>query len=232
MSGRRAAVLFDLGDTLVRRPEIGPGTRIAEALGAPRETARAINRILFREPFAAPAPLAARLRDALALAGPVEEVVTAIWLAQEHEPVEVAGATALVAAARDAGARIGVVSNIWAPYEAGVRRACPALVPLVESWHLSYRAGTAKPEPGLFQAALAALDVPAGRALMVGDDRAKDVAPALALGMRAVWVDARGDGAEVPAGCVRVGDLVAARAAVLTALRTVDSPAAPWHAGG
>lgn len=224
----RSAVLFDVGDTLVRRPTVGPGRRIAAALGLGREEARAITRWLFREPFASPGALAARLRAEFAPPVDVEEAVATIWHAQEEEPVEVDGATACVAAARDAGARIGIVSNIWAPYEAGFRRACPAIVPLVDSWHVSYRAGTAKPNPALFQAALRALDVDPRHAMMIGDSIDKDVTPALALGMRAVWVPATGEGAETaddavsppsaPPGAIVAADLHAARAAMLEIL--------------
>jgi FMN phosphatase YigB (HAD superfamily) len=214
------AAFFDVGDTLVRRPTIGPGRRIAAALGLAPEHARAITRLVFCEPFASPAALAARLRADLGLGREIDEPIAAIWHAQEREPIEVEGATACVAAARAAGLRVGVISNIWPPYETGFRRACPALVPLVESWHLSYRAGVAKPDPALFEAALAALGVPPAAAVMVGDSLEKDVAPALALGMAAIRVlpadgdvpaDAAGSAA-APPGCVTARGLVEARA--------------------
>jgi HAD superfamily hydrolase (TIGR01509 family) len=182
------AVFFDIGDTLVCRPHVGPGRRIAEALALPPEAARVITRLVFHESFDSPAALAARLGGEFRLAAGAEAEIAAIWRAQEEEPVEVAGATDLVAAARAAGARVGVISNIWAPYAAGFRRACPAIVGLVESWHLSYQAGVAKPDPALFTAGLAALGVPAPEAVMVGDSLEKDIRPALALGMRALWV--------------------------------------------
>jgi putative hydrolase of the HAD superfamily len=189
----RRAVLLDVGDTLVRRPAVGPGRRLAAALGLPPEAARAIGRIVFGERHESPGALAERLGRELALGRGAEAAIAAVWRAQEREPVEVEGATALVAAARAAGAHVALVSNIWAPYEAGFRRACPAIVPLVDSWHLSYRAGRAKPDPELFRAALAAAGVPAARAVMVGDSLEKDVAPAAALGMAAIWVAGGGD---------------------------------------
>jgi putative hydrolase of the HAD superfamily len=257
----RRAVLFDIGDTLVHRPTVGPARRIAEALGLSHEQGRTIGSWIFREPFASPAALAARLREAFDLrsasgsssASPaadapntrgavsvphmadasdaIEAAVTAIWEAQQSEPVELEGATACVAAARERGARVAVVSNIWAPYEAGFRRACPAIVPLVESWHMSYRAGIAKPDLALFRAALHALDVAPEDAVMIGDNLDKDVRPALALGMRAIWIPA-GEGAEgasdllataadaVPDAIV-VRDLHGARARLLALL---DAP--------
>ena len=62
-------------------------------------------------------------------------------------------------------------------------------MPLIESWHLSYRFGAAKPDPALFHAALRALGVAAAtRRVMVGDSVDKDVRPAVELGMRALWI--------------------------------------------
>ena len=228
------AVFFDIGDTLVRRPTVGPGRRIAVALGLPLEWAAAVTRLVFCEPFASPAALAERLSREFGLAGSPESAIVEIWRAQEEEPVEVEGATACVEAARRAGANIGVISNIWAPYETGFRRACPAIVPLIESWHLSYRQGVAKPDPELFRSALAALDVPAANALMVGDSLEKDVVPALALGMAAVLVlpaevidgdgakkdfaTEKGAGGPLPQGCRAARGLGEARRMVLAAL--------------
>ena len=222
VTARRAA-LFDIGDTLVHRPIVGPGRRIADALGLDRDAARAITGWLFRERFASPAALAVRVRAAFGLDGGIEAPIAAIWHAQETEPVEVPGATACVAAARADGARVALVSNIWAPYEAGFRRACPGIVPLVDSWHLSYRAGVAKPDPGLFAAALRALDVAATDAVMVGDSIDKDIRPALALGMRAIWIPATGVDAEpvpdaAPHGALLAHDLAEARGLLVALL--------------
>lgn len=238
-AGRRA-VFFDIGDTLVCRPTVGPGRRIAEALGLSAEAARTITRLVFCEVFESPAALAARLRREFGLDASIDAAVAAIWRAQEEEPVEVEGATALIAAAHAAGARVGVISNIWAPYAAGFRRACPAIVPLVESWHLSYQAGVAKPDRAFFAAGLAALGVTAAQAVMVGDSLDKDIRPALALGMQALWVvpaAAAGEGPvraagaagrddvgtraeppEMPAGALVARDLGEARAILLAAL--------------
>jgi FMN phosphatase YigB (HAD superfamily) len=211
------AVFFDVGDTLVCRPTIGPGRRIAQALGLSDEQARAITRLVFTEPFASPAALAERLVRALGLEAGIEAPIAAIWRAQEVEPVEVPGATECVAGVHGTGAWIGVVSNIWEPYEAGFRRACPAIVPLVSSWHVSYRVGAAKPAPAIFQAALEAAGVPAARAVMVGDSLEKDIRPALALGMTALWVlPEEGTTAEGVAGATPPAELGTATAPALS----------------
>jgi FMN phosphatase YigB (HAD superfamily) len=238
---RPAAVFFDIGDTLVHRPRVGPGRRLAGALGLGGDEARTITRMLFREPFASPAALVARLGAEFGLPASIRATVEDVWAAQESEPVELDGATACVAAVRDAGARVGVISNIWAPYETGFRRACPAIVPLVESWHLSYRLGAAKPDAAVFRAALRDVGVEPTAAVMVGDSVDKDIVPAVALGMRAVWIphvpDDEDPGANagdlggrpaaadavrasLPAGAIRAGDLHAARAALVAMLGT------------
>ncbi len=226
------AVLFDVGETLIERPAVGPGRRIATALGLPDDAARLITQLVFAHDFASPAELAARLQRELGLAHPPTAVVEEIWRAQEQEPREIPGATACVAAVRELGARIGVVSNIWQPYETGFRRACPAIAPLVEVWQLSYRAGRVKPAPGLFRAALDALDVAPERAIMVGDSLEKDVLPAVALGMRAVWVRrGEGSGADgavsaLPERSEVARDLDEARTLVVAALQAaLPSPA-------
>jgi putative hydrolase of the HAD superfamily len=54
--------------------------------------------------------------------------------------------------------------------------------------------GCGKPDERVFRHALASCGVDPIRAWMVGDDLDADIAPALALGMHAVWVDAEGAG--------------------------------------
>lgn len=54
--------------------------------------------------------------------------------------------------------------------------------------------GVAKPDPGIFAAALRAARCPPEKMLHVGDSPADDVACPQALGIRAVWLDRRGDG--------------------------------------
>ena len=72
-------------------------------------------------------------------------------------------------------------------------------------------AGAAKPSPEIFQAALAAAGTEAGRAVHVGDDPARDVLGAAAVGMRTVWVNATlapWPGGRLPDAVVRhVGEL-------------------------
>ena len=67
--------------------------------------------------------------------------------------------------------------------------------------------GKAKPDPAIFRAACAALEVAPRDAVYVGDDLALDVAGAQAAGLRAVWMNR--SGAALPAGAA-VPDAVCA----------------------
>ena len=52
--------------------------------------------------------------------------------------------------------------------------------------------GVGTPDPAIFEMALDWLGVPASDAVMVGDSAKRDVAGALAAGIRSVWVNRNG----------------------------------------
>jgi putative hydrolase of the HAD superfamily len=62
---------------------------------------------------------------------------------------------------------------------------------------ISAEIGVGKPDPRIFEAALARLDVAPEDAVMVGDSLARDVAGAHAAGLRTIWID-RGSRENVP----------------------------------
>ncbi len=102
---------------------------------------------------------------------------------------------------RAAGARVVVVSN-WDVSLAGVLERV-GLAPLLHGVVTSAAAGARKPDPAIFQCALALADVEPGRAVHVGDSAAEDVAGARAAGIRAVLLDRgreRGDRVDVIGG--------------------------------
>jgi putative hydrolase of the HAD superfamily len=72
------------------------------------------------------------------------------------------------------------------------------LEPYFDAVVVSGELGTGKPEPAIFEHALAQLDHDGSQAVMVGDSLPRDVEGALAAGLRAVWIGA-GTG-EAPAG--------------------------------
>jgi putative hydrolase of the HAD superfamily len=82
--------------------------------------------------------------------------------------------------------RMGIVSNFYGNLagilsESGLRDLFDAVA---DSGEL----GIYKPNPGIYQAALATLGADAAETTMVGDSLSKDCAPARTLGMRTVWL--------------------------------------------
>jgi putative hydrolase of the HAD superfamily len=99
---------------------------------------------------------------------------------------------------RGHGCKLAVVSNFDG-------RLPPLLASLgitqrVDAIVHSSLAGSAKPDPAIFRAALARLGVAPADALHVGDDPLDDVAGARGAGLRAALVDRRGRAPAVPAG--------------------------------
>jgi putative hydrolase of the HAD superfamily len=97
------------------------------------------------------------------------------------------------------GKRIGVVSNI--PWDIRPRFSDSGFADLIDTFALSYEHGVEKPDPRLFDIALAELDVPPENALYVGDDPAAD-GGAIAVGLKVVLLP------PVPAGQPRGLDFV------------------------
>ncbi|WP_424211596.1 HAD family hydrolase [Streptomyces sp. BI20] len=67
--------------------------------------------------------------------------------------------------------------------------------------------GRAKPDPGAFHAACAALGLPPAEVLYVGDQPETDARAAHAAGLAAVWIDRTGSDAPVPEGAHRIRGL-------------------------
>jgi HAD superfamily hydrolase (TIGR01662 family) len=91
-------------------------------------------------------------------------------------------------ALRDAGLKIGLVSNTSRDLDAFVRHHGLD----VDAWVSSGVHGKVKPSPSIFKAVLELLEVEPGAAVMVGDSPEDDVAGAEALGMRGVLIDREG----------------------------------------
>ena len=84
-------------------------------------------------------------------------------------------------ALKAAGLRIGVLSNIGVPIRPVLDRE--GISEWIDAVVLSYEVGVVKPDPGIFEAALLALDLPAAQTLMVGDS-GRDDTGGIALGIR------------------------------------------------
>ncbi|HLC17075.1 MAG TPA: HAD family hydrolase [Thermodesulfovibrionia bacterium] len=191
---KQKAVLFDIGSTLVNGPELSPAKAIWKILQNPDIDSAQISRILMREDFDGPAKACHRLRmSGYVLNSYHEEQITALWQRQQSEARQIDGATEAVMALKAMGYKIGLISDIWAPYYLSFERACPEIAALTDSFILSFREGIKKPSPALFHRALAAINTRATDTVMVGDTYSNDIEPAIALGLRTVWVLFRPD---------------------------------------
>jgi len=88
------------------------------------------------------------------------------------------------------GIRLGVISN----FDSRLPRVLQALQldGYFSSLTLSTQVGYAKPDPRIFQAALAAQGIPPAAAWHIGDSRREDYQGAKAAGLRALWLDREG----------------------------------------
>ena len=88
---------------------------------------------------------------------------------------------------KNLGLKLGVISNfdsrIYSVLDAlGIRGFFDAIT-------ISSEVGCGKPDPGIFDAAVGALGVPASAVLLVGDSPHDDVEPAIRAGLSAVLID-------------------------------------------
>lgn len=104
---------------------------------------------------------------------------------------EIAGASALLAEVRR-HAPVVIVSNNLLHEQQEKLRHC-GLDVLVDVLVVAEEAGVAKPDPRIFEIALARASCGASEAVMVGDSWANDIEGARAAGIRAVWFN-RGGG--------------------------------------
>ena len=117
----------------------------------------------------------------------VAEAITAGWLHSENFELyeDVLPVLGLL---RDAGLKIGLVSNTSRDLDAFVRHHALD----VDAWVSSGVHGKVKPSPTIFRAVLELLEVPPEAAVMVGDSPEDDVAGAEAIGIRAFLLDREG----------------------------------------
>ena len=182
------AILFDVGGTLVEPFAEDPIASLARALGLDDGRTAALRTLVLRNVFPSPALLAERVRGELGLDRDPSDAVTTYWHEAATLPAPRPDAITCIAAVRAAGAKIAILGTVATPQAEAFRRACSALAPLVDDWHLSCDTGTAKPSAAAFTAVLDALGVTPAHALVVGDDLGEDIEPALALGMSAIWL--------------------------------------------
>jgi putative hydrolase of the HAD superfamily len=136
---------------------------------------------------------AERFRRLLALHGAVGDAdeasarYRAVYL---RERQAVPGARELLKALRGRAAVAIVTNNAQAEQEEKLRTL--GMAHLVDALVTSEAAGVAKPDPAIFQRALAQIGGEAEDAVMLGDSWTADVIGAQAAGLRAIWLNRHG----------------------------------------
>ncbi|MES0335274.1 MAG: HAD family hydrolase [Candidatus Magnetobacterium sp. LHC-1] len=185
-------VLFDIGSTLVNSPGRSPNALIAGFINKPGIGSADVGSIIMQEDFSCPDEVCVRLEGAFGGIDPdARGKIARLWATQSAslEKLHVAGD--VIRCFRDAGCKVGVVSNMWRPYYEAFKEACPELLELIDYQALSFKEGYKKPAPEIFLTTLDALDAIPQATLMVGDTYDNDIGPAIALGMKTVWVLSR-----------------------------------------
>jgi HAD superfamily hydrolase (TIGR01509 family) len=181
-------VFLDIGSTLIDGPPLGPAQRIAESLSLGPETLKEIESILFCTPADDATAIADRLSARFAVAQrSAIPIARALWDAQLAEAFVLPGAQEAVESLKAAGIPRAYLSNIWPPFYARFEQEFAEEV-RCQPQFVSFRTGLMKPDPRCFLQALGAVGVRAADAVMVGDTYDNDIGPAMALGMRTVWV--------------------------------------------
>lgn len=122
---------------------------------------------------------------------PAEFLAAAQWQAEITAYRAYDDVTALIEGAQSAGIRLALVTN----GPSSVQRAKLERVGLTDAFDalvISAEVGVAKPDTGIFEAALEALEVDAGDVWHVGDSLEYDVAGAQAAGVGSVWINRNG----------------------------------------
>ncbi|GAA2285168.1 HAD family hydrolase [Nonomuraea roseoviolacea subsp. roseoviolacea] len=134
----------------------------------------------------------ARVRERFSLAEPVEELWAAYRAGMPRLVVCREPVLRALEGLRDAGWRIGIVTNGMEDNQLGkIRRS--GLAERVDGWAISGAEGVRKPDPRLFEIAAercgAGLGVGGGERWVVGDDPVNDVEGGRTAGLRVVWID-------------------------------------------
>ncbi|MFZ5814716.1 MAG: HAD family hydrolase [Bacillota bacterium] len=97
----------------------------------------------------------------------------------------------LLAALRERGYRLGIVTNGVPDLQREKLAGC-GVAHLFDASVVSGEIDCGKPDPGIFRHICGELGVEMGECVMVGDNPGRDVAGAIASGMRSVWVQRHG----------------------------------------
>ncbi len=183
-------VFFDIGNTLVRGNPLSPRRLLASHLNLSEKETKRVGRLIMTFPGESPDQLAGAITPLLHRRDPREviDTVAAVWDEQIRTVTEIPGAVPVLSRLKALGFRLGVLSNTWHPSYLGFRKACHAVLDLLDYEILSYRESCKKPSPDLYMKAARRAGIPPERCWMVGDTYELDIEPARILGFKAVWV--------------------------------------------
>jgi len=181
-------VFFDIGSTLIDGPSQGPARRLAGLLGLTDDMRRSLDGFLLRTPLAGPRVLADYLISQCHTdPGSAMNTSDALWSAQIEEARIIPGARESLQRLRTARIPYGFISNIWSPFYQGFQRLFPEETKNRPAF-LSFELDLRKPDTAIYQAALSSLSLSPEETVMVGDTYANDMAPAMAIGMKTIWI--------------------------------------------
>lgn len=111
-------------------------------------------------------------------------------LEQEIQSIDLFKDTlAAIGALKSAGIKVGVCSNLAAPYGEPLKR----LLPVLDAYAFSFEIGAMKPEPEMYQAILDHLGVEAHETWMIGDSLRCDRDGPSAFGIKGHYLDRYGN---------------------------------------
>jgi FMN phosphatase YigB (HAD superfamily) len=247
------AVIFDIGATLILGPFVSPAKQLVTRLSLPPSMRHTLSARLMTSPVATREDVEAVLREVAGsalvhTAAEIAHVIEVLLGEQLSAPHAVEGSVESVARLAGAGYKLGLCSNIWAPYFGGFQRAWGGSVAPFAYRFLSYERGRAKPSPEVFATITADLGIAPSRCLMVGDTYTHDIAPAMAAGWKTAWILSRpaeesdalanvlnlngGAWARPSATLPRIGDLTPERVDAIFAMSSISheasAPADIW----
>jgi putative hydrolase of the HAD superfamily len=203
------AVLFDLDDTLTDRARSIErlAGKFLEQFGA-ELAGCGVDDVIHgihggdRGGYAAREELGAHLQSTLPWRKkPGVETLVKFWRGNFPRcNVERLGVSATLRTLREAGLRLGVISNGSIDSQ-NTKLEVMGIRPLFSVVLISEEVGIRKPDARIFRMGLEKLGVIAPEAIFVGDNPALDVAGPMAVGIRAIWLNWRGSEPPMEVGC-------------------------------
>jgi len=183
-------VFFDIGNTLATGFDQSPRRVLGARLALSEKETKRVGRYIMTSPCNNPSSLTTGLETILPGHDPsqLRRTIEKVWEEQIECVRGIEGAAAVVGTLKAEGFKVGVISNTWHPYYDGFLKNCREIAELIDYNILSFRLGFKKPSQWVFHKAMAEAGEEASSCWMIGDTYELDMAPALAIGMRTVWV--------------------------------------------